>query len=165
MPDDKAPRTKYFRPTSVERVGDMVKIGRRGSLTAELTVHGVQGHTAYPHLADNPAHRLVELLALLMGGLFAYVSVLGCIMPNASAIAMAEQGAVAGAASAAMGCTSYLIGMMAGLAVSLIAADGVLPMVSVMAACGVLSTAAGRASLRRPRVLPAPPVTPEPPPA
>ncbi len=104
-------------------------------------------------------------LALLMGGLFAYVSVLGCIMPNASAIAMAEQGAVAGAASAAMGCTSYLIGMMAGLAVSLIAADGVLPMVSVMAACGVLSTAAGRASLRRPRVLPAPPVTPEPPPA
>jgi len=52
-------------PTSVDRVGDMVKIGRRGSLTGELTVEGVQGHTAYPHLADNPAHRLVRLLALL----------------------------------------------------------------------------------------------------
>lgn len=52
-------------PTSVERVGDMVKIGRRGSLTGDLVVQGVQGHTAYPHLADNPAHRLVELLALL----------------------------------------------------------------------------------------------------
>jgi succinyl-diaminopimelate desuccinylase len=54
-------------PTSVERVGDMVKIGRRGSLTGELVVQGVQGHTAYPHLADNPAHRLVRLLALLVG--------------------------------------------------------------------------------------------------
>ncbi len=52
-------------PTSVERVGDMVKIGRRGSLTGEIVVSGVQGHTAYPHLADNPAHRLVELLAML----------------------------------------------------------------------------------------------------
>lgn len=52
-------------PTSVERVGDMVKIGRRGSLTGEIVVEGVQGHTAYPHLADNPAHRLVQLLQLL----------------------------------------------------------------------------------------------------
>ena len=104
-------------------------------------------------------------LALLMCGLFAYVSVLGCIMPNAGAVAMAEQGRVAGAASAVMGCTSYLIGMAAGLAVSLIATGGVLPMVSVMAACGVLSTVAGWASLRRPRVLPAPPVEPDPPPA
>jgi succinyl-diaminopimelate desuccinylase len=52
-------------PTSVEQVGDMVKIGRRGSLTGEIVVEGVQGHTAYPHLADNPAHRLIELLQLL----------------------------------------------------------------------------------------------------
>lgn len=52
-------------PTSVERVGDMVKIGRRGSLTGEILVEGVQGHTAYPHLADNPAHRLIRLLTLL----------------------------------------------------------------------------------------------------
>jgi len=53
-------------PTSVEQVGDMVKIGRRGSLTGEILVTGVQGHTAYPHLADNPAHRLVTLLSLLI---------------------------------------------------------------------------------------------------
>jgi len=53
-------------PTSVERVGDMAKIGRRGSLSGEIAVEGVQGHTAYPHLADNPAHRLVHLLALLV---------------------------------------------------------------------------------------------------
>jgi succinyl-diaminopimelate desuccinylase len=43
----------------------MVKIGRRGSLNGFLTVHGVQGHTAYPHLADNAAHRLVEMLHAL----------------------------------------------------------------------------------------------------
>jgi succinyl-diaminopimelate desuccinylase len=49
-------------PTNPDAVGDMVKIGRRGSLTASLTVHGVQGHTAYPHLADNPVHHLVRLL-------------------------------------------------------------------------------------------------------
>ncbi len=52
-------------PTSVERVGDMAKIGRRGSLNGWLTVKGIQGHAAYPHLADNPAHRLVRLLQLL----------------------------------------------------------------------------------------------------
>lgn len=49
-------------PTNPEALGDMVKIGRRGSLTAQLTVEGVQGHTAYPHLADNPVHHLVRLL-------------------------------------------------------------------------------------------------------
>jgi succinyl-diaminopimelate desuccinylase len=53
-------------PTSVERVGDMAKIGRRGSLSGEITVEGIQGHTAYPQLADNPAHRLVHLLGLLV---------------------------------------------------------------------------------------------------
>ena len=52
-------------PTSADRLGDMVKIGRRGSLTGRLTAIGVQGHTAYPHLADNAAHRLVRMLALL----------------------------------------------------------------------------------------------------
>lgn len=52
-------------PTSVERVGDMAKIGRRGSLNGWLTVAGVQGHSAYPHLADNPVHRLTRLLHLL----------------------------------------------------------------------------------------------------
>jgi succinyl-diaminopimelate desuccinylase len=49
-------------PTNQKRLGDMIKIGRRGSLTARLTVHGVQGHTAYPQLADNPVHRLVRML-------------------------------------------------------------------------------------------------------
>ena len=50
-------------PTSATRLGDMIKIGRRGSMTGRLTVEGVQGHVAYPHLADNAAHRLVALLA------------------------------------------------------------------------------------------------------
>ncbi len=49
-------------PTNAETLGDMVKIGRRGSLTGTLTVHGTQGHTAYPHLADNPVHHLVRML-------------------------------------------------------------------------------------------------------
>jgi succinyl-diaminopimelate desuccinylase len=52
-------------PTSAQSLGDMIKIGRRGSLTCRLTVHGVQGHTAYPHLADNAAHRLVAMLHAL----------------------------------------------------------------------------------------------------
>ena len=41
-------------PTSVERTGDMIKNGRRGTLSGKLTVKGVQGHIAYPHLARNP---------------------------------------------------------------------------------------------------------------
>jgi succinyl-diaminopimelate desuccinylase len=49
-------------PTSAAALGDMIKIGRRGSLTGRLVVRGVQGHTAYPHLADNAAHRLVRML-------------------------------------------------------------------------------------------------------
>jgi len=49
-------------PTNPERLGDMVKIGRRGSMSGWLTVHGVQGHSAYPDLADNPVHRLVRML-------------------------------------------------------------------------------------------------------
>jgi succinyl-diaminopimelate desuccinylase len=43
-------------PSSQSHVGDMIKIGRRGSLTAHLTFHGKQGHVAYPHLAQNPIH-------------------------------------------------------------------------------------------------------------
>lgn len=53
-------------PTSAQFLGDMIKIGRRGSMTVRLTAHGVQGHTAYPHLADNAAHRLVAMLHALM---------------------------------------------------------------------------------------------------
>jgi succinyl-diaminopimelate desuccinylase len=52
-------------PTSVHRLGDMVKIGRRGSVNVWLTAKGAQGHVAYPHLADNPIPRLVALLAEL----------------------------------------------------------------------------------------------------
>jgi succinyl-diaminopimelate desuccinylase len=52
-------------PTSATQLGDMIKIGRRGSITGRLTVEGVQGHVAYPHLADNAAHRLVALLQAL----------------------------------------------------------------------------------------------------
>jgi succinyl-diaminopimelate desuccinylase len=52
-------------PTSVDRLGDMVKNGRRGSLSAKLTVHGVQGHVAYPQLARNPVHLLAPALAEL----------------------------------------------------------------------------------------------------
>lgn len=49
-------------PTCVEKLGDMMKIGRRGSINGWLTVHGVQGHVAYPHLAENPIPRLLEML-------------------------------------------------------------------------------------------------------
>jgi succinyl-diaminopimelate desuccinylase len=52
-------------PTSVHRLGDTVKIGRRGSVNVWLTVAGTEGHVAYPHLADNPCPRLVALLAEL----------------------------------------------------------------------------------------------------
>jgi succinyl-diaminopimelate desuccinylase len=52
-------------PTSVNRLGDMMKIGRRGSVNIWLEVAGTQGHVAYPHLADNPAPRLIALLAEL----------------------------------------------------------------------------------------------------
>ncbi|MCM5569172.1 succinyl-diaminopimelate desuccinylase [Burkholderiaceae bacterium FT117] len=53
-------------PTSVEALGDMVKNGRRGSLSGRLTVRGVQGHVAYPHLARNPVHQLAPALARLV---------------------------------------------------------------------------------------------------
>jgi succinyl-diaminopimelate desuccinylase len=53
-------------PTNVAALGDMIKIGRRGSLNATVTVRGTQGHTAYPHLADNAAHRLVKILSALL---------------------------------------------------------------------------------------------------
>ena len=54
-------------PTSDERLGDMVKIGRRGSMNGTLTVRGIQGHSAYPQLADNPAHRLIAMLDPITG--------------------------------------------------------------------------------------------------
>ena len=53
-------------PTSSEVLGDTIKIGRRGSLSGRLTVHGIQGHIAYPQFADNPVHGLAPALAELV---------------------------------------------------------------------------------------------------
>ena len=52
-------------PTSVQRTGDMIKNGRRGTMSGRLTVKGVQGHIAYPHLAKNPIHLFAPALAEL----------------------------------------------------------------------------------------------------
>ena len=53
-------------PSSEVSIGDTIKVGRRGSLSGRLTVHGVQGHVAYPQLADNPVHALAPALAELV---------------------------------------------------------------------------------------------------
>ncbi|MEO1747619.1 MAG: succinyl-diaminopimelate desuccinylase, partial [Pseudomonadota bacterium] len=53
-------------PTNPEAIGDMVKIGRRGSLSGTITVQGTQGHVAYPHLADNPVRSLITLCDALL---------------------------------------------------------------------------------------------------
>ena len=59
-------------PTAVERCGDMIKNGRRGTMSGKLTIKGVQGHIAYPHLAKNPVHTfapaLAELVAINVAG-------------------------------------------------------------------------------------------------
>ena len=52
-------------PTCPVKLGDMVKIGRRGSVNMKIEVHGAQGHVAYPQRADNPVHRLIQALAAL----------------------------------------------------------------------------------------------------
>jgi succinyl-diaminopimelate desuccinylase len=52
-------------PSSEARIGDTIKVGRRGSFSGRLTVHGVQGHVAYPHLAENPVHTFAPALAEL----------------------------------------------------------------------------------------------------
>ena len=52
-------------PTNPDALGDMIKIGRRGSLTGRLTIHGKQGHVGYPHLADNPVHHMVRIATAL----------------------------------------------------------------------------------------------------
>ena len=52
-------------PSSETTIGDTIKVGRRGSLSGRLTVHGVQGHVAYPQLAENPVHTLAPALAEL----------------------------------------------------------------------------------------------------
>ncbi len=52
-------------PTNPTQLGEMIKVGRRGSMTGQLTVRGVQGHVAYPERADNPIPRLLRLLDAL----------------------------------------------------------------------------------------------------
>lgn len=52
-------------PTNPDALGDMIKIGRRGSLSGTITVAGKQGHVGYPHLADNPVHHIVRLVSAL----------------------------------------------------------------------------------------------------
>jgi succinyl-diaminopimelate desuccinylase len=53
-------------PTNPDHLGDMIKIGRRGSVSGKVTVHGVQGHVAYPHLADNPLRAAIAMTSALM---------------------------------------------------------------------------------------------------
>jgi len=53
-------------PSSSRRLGDVIRVGRRGSLSGELIVHGIQGHVAYPHLARNPIHVVAPALAELV---------------------------------------------------------------------------------------------------
>ena len=53
-------------PTNPTRFGEMMKIGRRGSMNSIVTVHGQQGHVAYPHLADSASHRLVRMMNALL---------------------------------------------------------------------------------------------------
>ncbi|HET7202720.1 MAG TPA: succinyl-diaminopimelate desuccinylase [Steroidobacteraceae bacterium] len=64
--DEKIDWCVVGEPTSSAVLGDTIKVGRRGSLSGRLTVHGVQGHIAYPHLADNPVHRFAPALAELV---------------------------------------------------------------------------------------------------
>ncbi len=64
--DDKIDYCIVGEPTSIERTGDMIKNGRRGTMSGKLTVKGVQGHIAYPHLAKNPIHMLAPALAELV---------------------------------------------------------------------------------------------------
>lgn len=54
-------------PTSAESFGDMIKVGRRGSINADIVIEGVQGHVAYPHRAANPVPVLIRLLSALQG--------------------------------------------------------------------------------------------------
>lgn len=53
-------------PSNPNEIGDAIKNGRRGSLSGRVTVHGIQGHSAYPHLADNPVRGMIDLLEALL---------------------------------------------------------------------------------------------------
>lgn len=87
-------------------------------------------------------------LPLLVATLFCYLAALGLIGPNAGAIAMAEQGHVAGAASALMGTLSFIVGMGSGFAVSLGDGSTAVPLAAIVAFCGVVSALLGAWTLR-----------------
>ncbi|MGQ0502660.1 MAG: multidrug effflux MFS transporter [Panacagrimonas sp.] len=87
-------------------------------------------------------------LPLLIATLFCYLAGLGMIGPNAGAIAMAEQGQVAGAASALMGTLSFIVGMAAGFAVSAAGGATAVPLALIIAACGVMTAVLGVWTLR-----------------
>ena len=52
-------------PTNPNKLGEMIKIGRRGSITGKLTIIGTQGHVAYPHRANNPSNTIIKILKKL----------------------------------------------------------------------------------------------------
>lgn len=54
-------------PSNPNAIGDVIKNGRRGSLSGRITVNGVQGHAAYPHLSDNPVNGMIDMLNVLLG--------------------------------------------------------------------------------------------------
>ncbi|MGQ0698188.1 MAG: multidrug effflux MFS transporter [Panacagrimonas sp.] len=87
-------------------------------------------------------------LWILVAALFCYLTSLGFIGPNAGALAMADQGHAAGAASALMGTLSFVCGMTAGLAVSLFDVRSAVPLAAIVAICGVLSAVLGWRALR-----------------
>lgn len=64
--DEKIDYCIVGEPSSTSRLGDVVKIGRRGSLHGKLRIHGIQGHVAYPHLAQNPIHEAMSALDALV---------------------------------------------------------------------------------------------------
>ena len=81
-------------PTCAQHFGDAIKIGRRGSLTAHITMLGVQTHIAYPHRGDNPNHRLIAALQILVSQ-FAdgAAAVRGDFPPTSAQIASLNSGA------------------------------------------------------------------------
>ncbi len=95
-------------------------------------------------------------LGALMIGLFLFVGCMGVISPNTGAMAMADQGRTAGAASALLGALSFAVGTISGLAVSFWDGHTGLPMMAIIAICGVLSTVFSATLLRRraPRIAP-----------
>ncbi len=82
-------------------------------------------------------------LPLLLVGFFGYLASLGCIMPNASALALSRQGHQAGTASALMGTLQFSLGTLAGIAIGLLSGASALPLIGIMATCSVASLLMG----------------------